>query len=149
MERRIRLLLDADEKKVARQHLDDIDSLSRNAPPEVKLNIFDLRLRLLFNDRKWRELDQSRLPEDLDQGLVRRAEDVLLFWRATSQLVRPAGDLSRAKAAFERLAARSGSAVAYRENAYAAALRLLLDVGLDPLDGASRAEGEKLLTGMS
>ncbi|MEN5208091.1 hypothetical protein ABE493_08215 [Stenotrophomonas terrae] len=149
MERRISLLLDADERDVARQHLNAIESLSLKAPIEVKRNIFDLRLRLLFKERDWPKLDKLSLPESLDPKFARQAEDSLLFWRATSQLVRSGGDLTKAKLVFDRLAARHGSAIAYRENAYAAALRLLLDTGPHPLGTEMRLEGEKLLVGMN
>ncbi|MEN5070160.1 hypothetical protein [Stenotrophomonas sp. TWI1183] len=147
--RRIGLLLDVDETKVAGQHLSETESLSADAPPEVKVNLFDLRLRLLFKGKKWRELDSLSLPEGLDRQFLRGAKNAQLFWQATSQLVRPAGDLEQAKLMFERLAAHSGSVPAYKENAYAAALRLLLDECPDQLVGQAKTEGEKLLAEMN
>ncbi len=147
--RRIGLLLDVDETKVAGQHLSETESLSAGAPPEVKVNLFDLRLRLLFKGKKWRKLDSLSLPEDLDRQFLRGAKNAQLFWQATSQLVRPAGDLERAKLMFERLAAHSGSVPAYKENAYAAALRLLLDECPDHLAGQAKTEGERLLAEMN
>ncbi len=148
MIRRIDRLLDADEFVVARQHLDEVEKLTDRGRPEIKFDLFRLRLRLLLSEKSWVELDELVIPPALDDGLKIEAEQALAFTRATSQLLRSDGDVAGAKAKLERLAARRRSASSYRENAYAASMRLLLGDGIGPLSGEAKGKGEALLAEM-
>ncbi|HHA2535523.1 TPA: hypothetical protein ACOEBE_003202 [Stenotrophomonas maltophilia] len=148
MIRRIDRLLDAGEFVVAREHLDEVEKLTDRAQPEIKFDLFGLRLRLLLSEKSWVDIDELVIPPALGDGLKIEAEQALAFTRATSQLLRSDGDVAGAKTTLERLAARRRSASSYRENAYAASMRLLLGDGIGPLSGEAKGKGEALLAEM-
>ena len=76
---------------------------------------------------------------------MRQAQEQLNFYGATSQLLRPNGNLAGARGVLQRLAARPGSASAYKDNVFAVAIQQLLGPTLHPLTGANRVTGEGLL----
>jgi hypothetical protein len=145
LQRRIESLLAAGEYGLAREHIDDAAEDIERAPSQFRLPLFNLSLQLLMKERDWVSLDAAVVPSTLDVSATRQAQDHLTFYKATSQLLRPNGELAQARAALQGLAARPGSASAYRENIFAIAIQQLLTPILHPLIGADKVAGEQLL----
>lgn len=145
LQRRIESLLAAGEYGLAREHFDDAADDIERAPPQFRLPLFNLSLQLLMKEKDWAALDAAVIPTTLDVSATRQAQDHLTFYRATSQLLRPNGNLALARAALQGLAARPGAASAYRENIFAIAIQQLLTPPLHPLDGEDKLAGEQLL----
>lgn len=145
LQHRIESLLVAGEHALAREHLDDAEQDLDRAPPQFRLELFDLELRLLLKERNWAALDEAIVPLELNQLTKHQAQDKLDFYRATSQLLRPDGNLAGARSTLQRLAARPGAATAYQENVFAVAIQQLLGSTLDPLSGEDLVSGRGLL----
>lgn len=145
LQHRIESLLVAGEYGLAREHLDEAQQDLDRAPPQFRLGLFGLELRLLLKENNWTALDGAVVPSPLDVATTRQAQDQLDFYRATSQLLRPNGNLPGARVVLQRLAARPGAASAYKENIFAVAIQQLLGPTLHPLIGAKKVTGESLL----
>ncbi|MBB1634909.1 hypothetical protein [Cupriavidus sp. UME77] len=145
LQHRVGSLLVAGEYGLARQHLDEAEKDLDRAPSQFRLSLFGLGLQLLLKEKNWTALDVAVVPSALDVPTTRQAQDQLDFYRATSQLLRPCGDLAGARVVLKRLAARPGAASAYNENAFAVAIQQLLGPTLHPLTGADKVSGEGLL----
>jgi hypothetical protein len=145
LQRRIESLLAAGEYGLAREHFDGAKKDIERAPSKFRLPLFNLSLQLLMKEKDWAALDAEVIPTTLDVSATRQAQDHLTFYKATSQLLRPNGNLAQARAALQGLAARSGAASAYRENIFAIAIQQLLTPTLHPLVGEDKVAGEQLL----
>jgi len=145
LQQRIESLLVAGEYALAREHLDEAEQDLDRAPSEFRLELFALELRLFLKEKNWAALDGAVAPLALDRLTVQQAQDKLEFYRATSQLLRPDGNLAAARVALERLAARPGAPPAYKENVFAVAIQQLVGPTLHPLSGADRVTGQGLL----
>jgi len=145
LQHRIESLLVAGEYGLAREHLDEAEQNLDRAPSQFRLGLFALGLQLLLKENNWTELDVAVVPPALDELTRRQAQDHLDFYKATSQLLRPNGNLAGARVVLQRLAARPGAASAYRENVFAVAIQQLLGPTLHPLTGANKVTGEGLL----
>ncbi|MFY1975370.1 hypothetical protein ACOTCQ_29235 [Achromobacter dolens] len=145
LQHRIESLLVAGEYGLAREHLDETQQKLDRAPSQFRLGFFGLELRLLLKEGNWTALDAAIIPSELDAPTARQAQDQLDFYRATSQLLRPGGNLAEARLVLQRLAASPGAAAAYKENAFAVAIQQLLRPSLHPLTGADKVTGEGLL----
>lgn len=145
LQHRVESLLVAGEYGLAREHLDEAEQDLDRAPPQFRLGLFALGLRLFLKEKNWTALDGAVVPSALDVPTTRQVQDQLDFYRATSQLLRPNGNLADARVVLQRLAARPGAATVYRENVFAVAIQQLLGPTLHPLNGADRVTGEGLL----
>lgn len=145
LQHRIESLLVAGEYGLAREHLDEAEQDLARAPQEFRLGLFGLGLQLLLKEKNWTALDDVVVPSALDEFTTRQAQDQLDFYRATSQLLRPNGNLARARDVLQRLAAGPGAATTYKENVFAVAIQQLLGPTLHPLTGANKVTGEGLL----
>lgn len=145
LQHRIEALLAAGEYGLAREHLGEARPSLDRAPPQFRLSLFRLELQLLLKEKNWVALDGTVVPSALDEYTTRQAQDQLDFYQATSQLLRPNGNLAGAQAVLQRLAARPDAAPAYRENFFAIALQQLLGPTLHPLTDADKVTGEGLL----
>ncbi|MFL9886182.1 hypothetical protein PQR66_24290 [Paraburkholderia agricolaris] len=145
LQHRVQSLLAADEYGLAREHLDDVQQDLHRAPPQFRLGLFGVGLQLLLKEKNWTVLDSLIVPPELDAATTRQAQDQLDFYRATSQLLRPNGNLEGARVVLQRLAARPGAASSYRENVFAIAIQQLLGPTLHPLNAADKKTGEGLL----
>lgn len=145
LQHRIESLLFAGEYALAREHLNDVGQDLDRAPSQYRLGLFSLELQLLMKERMWAAIDTTAIPVTLDEFTTRQAQNQLDFYRATSQLLRPNGNLTGALAVLRRLAAIPGSASAYKENIFAVAIQQLLGPTLHPLTGDNISTGESLL----
>lgn len=145
IQHRIESLLVAGEYGLAREHLDEAAQHLDRAPQEFQLGLFGLGLRLLLKEKNWIALDDMLVPSALNELTTRQAQEQLDFYKATSQLLRPNGNLAEARGVLERLAARPSAASAYKENAFAVAIQQILGTTLHPLSGADKVTGEGLL----
>ncbi|KAF1037017.1 MAG: hypothetical protein GAK33_03501 [Burkholderia lata] len=145
LQHRIESLLAAGEYGLAREHLDAAQQDLDRAPPQFRLGLFGLGLQLLMREKSWTVLDGAVVPSTLDVATTRQAQDQLDFYRATSQLMRPNGNLANARVVLQRLAASPGAASAYKDNVFAVAIQQLLGPTLHPLIGANKVTGEGLL----
>lgn len=145
LQNRIASLLDAGELGLAREYLDEAQSDLDRAPQHSRLGFFGLGLQLLMKEENWTALDGEVVPSKLDAATARQAQEQLDFFGATSQLLRPNGNLAGARDVLQRLAARPGAASTYKENAFAVVLQQLVGPTLQPLTGANLVTGESLL----
>ncbi|MFS2004131.1 hypothetical protein ACEN9F_10955 [Duganella sp. CT11-25] len=145
LQHRIDSLLVAGEYGLAREHLDEAHRSLDRAPPQFRLALLGLELQLLLQEKNWIALDGAVVPSTLDDATTRQAQDQLDFYKATSQLLRPNGNLAGARVVLQRLAARPGAASAYKENVFAVVIQQLLGPTLHPLTGADVETGEGLL----
>ncbi|GAB3446728.1 hypothetical protein [Insolitispirillum peregrinum] len=145
LQRRIESFLDAGEYGLAREHLDNAKEALERVRSEVRLIFFSLTLRLLLKEESWAVLDSVVIPSGLVVWAVREAQDKLAFYKATSQLLRPDGNLGEAQRVLQRLAAQPGAAFEYKENWFAVAIQQLLGPVRQPLSGADKVAGERLL----
>ncbi|KWB20845.1 hypothetical protein WL32_17095 [Burkholderia cepacia] len=145
LQHRVASLLVAGEYALAREHLNEAQQDLDRAPPQFRLGLFGLGLQLLLKEKNWTALDGAVVPPTLDVATMRQAQDQLDFFRATSQLLRPNGNLKDARVVLQRLAARPGAASAYKENVFAIAIQQLLGPTLHPLTGPNKVAGEDLL----
>ena len=145
LQHRIDSLLAAGEFGLAREHLDAVRQTLERAPAQFRLGLFGLELRLLLQEKNWTSVDCASVPANLDVLSAQQAQYQLDFYKATSQLLRPNGNLAGARVVLQRLAARPGAASAYKENFFAAAIQDLLGPTLHPLTGETKATGESLL----
>lgn len=145
LQHRIESLLAAGEYGLAREHLGEARQDLDRAPSEFRLSLFSLELQLLLKEKNWAALDGAVAPSALDEYTTRQAHDQLDFYKATSQLLRPNGNLAGARVVLQHLAERPDAASAYKENVFAAALQQLLGPTLHPLTGADKVTGEGLL----
>jgi len=142
---RIHSLMVAGEYGLAREYLDEAEQNLDRAPSQFQLGLFSLGIQLRLKEKNWTALDVAAVPSALDVPTARQAQEQLDFYRATSQLLRPNGNLANARVVLQRLASRPGAASAYRENAFAVAVQQLLGPTLQPLTGANKVTGEGLL----
>lgn len=145
IQHRIESLLVAGEYGLAREHLNEAEQHLDRAPQEFQLGLFALGLRLLLKEKNWIALDGAVVPSALNEFTTRQAQEQLDFYKATSQLLRPNGNLAGARGVLERLAARPRAAFAYKENAFAVAIQQILGTTLHPLSGVDKVTGEGLL----
>lgn len=145
LQHRIQSLLHAGEYGLAREHFEKAQPNLNHAPQQFQLVFFNLGLQLLLKEKNWTALDGAVVPAALDMVTTRQAQDQLDFYRATSQLLRPDGNLAGAREVLLRLAARPGAASVYKENVFAVAIQQLLGPTLHPLTGTDKETGEKLL----
>ncbi|WP_353558230.1 hypothetical protein [Paraburkholderia terrae] len=145
VQHRIESLLAAEEYGLAREHLDESQQDLDRAPPQFRLGLFGLGLHLLLKEKNWSALDGATVPSALDMATTRQAQDQVDFYRATSQLLRPNGNLAGARVILQRLAAGPNGASAYKENVFAVAIQQLLGPTLHPLTAADKVTGEGLL----
>ncbi|MFP3588529.1 hypothetical protein SCB29_33580 [Paraburkholderia sp. SIMBA_055] len=145
LQHRIECLLTAGEYGLAREHLDEVQQDLHRAPQQFQLGLFGVGLQLLLKEKNWIALDSLIVPPELDVPSTRQAQDQLDFYRATSQLLRPNGNLGRARVVLQRLAARPGAASAYKENVFAVAIQQLLGPTLHQLTADDKVTGEGLL----
>lgn len=149
LQRRISSLLVAGEYELAREHLDMAQRDVSHIPPQYQLVLFGLELQIFLGEKNWGALDSAVVPQSLDEATTRQARDQLDFYRATSQLMRPNGNLPSARVLLQRLAARPGAAPAYKENVFAIAIQQLMGKTLQPLRGPDKVIGEGLLAEMN
>ncbi|WP_192458012.1 hypothetical protein [Musicola keenii] len=142
---RIETLQNAEEYELAREHLDDVRPELDNAPLQSRLALFTLELRLYLKQENWDALDIAVIPSTLRTETARQANDELDFYRATSQLLRPEGNLARARADLKRLAAIPGASTAYRENYFAIAIQQIIGSKTHPISAVDKVAGERLL----
>lgn len=145
LQHRIQSLLVAGEYGLAREHLNEAEQDLNRAPQEFRLGLFTIGLQLLLKEKDWIALDGAVVPSAMNDFTMRQAQDQLDFYRATSQLLRPNGNLAGARDMLKRLAAAPGAASAYKENVFAVAIQQLLGPTLHPLSGANKLTGEGLL----
>lgn len=145
LQQRITALLAAGEYELAREHLSEAQKNLDRAPPEFRLNFFGLELQLLLKEQNWTALDTASVPSALKEATMRQAQDQLAFYKATSQLLRPNGNLASAQVVLQRLAAHAGTSSTYRDNVFAVALQQLLGPTLQPLTDDDKVTGEALL----
>ncbi|BDC83294.1 hypothetical protein [Aeromonas hydrophila] len=145
IQRRIESLLAAGEYGLAREHLDEIEPHLFGAPQEFRLGFFSLGLQLLLQEKNWIALDGMVVPSTLNEFTKQQAQEQLDFYSATSQLLRPSGNLAGARAVLERLSASPSAAYTYKENFFAVAIQQLLGPNLHPLTGTDKVTGEGLL----
>ena len=145
LQQRITSLLAVGEYELAREHLTEAQKDLDRAPPEFRLNFFSLELQLLLKEKNWTALDAMDIPSALNEATMRQSREQLEFYKATSQLLRPNGNLASAQVVLQRLAASTGAASTYRDNVFAVALQQLLGPTLQPLTGADKVAGEALL----
>lgn len=145
LQHRIESLLVAGEYGLAREHLNEAEQDLDRAPSQFRLGLFGLGLRLLLKEKNWAALDDAVVLSALDEHTTRQAQDQLDFYKATSHLLRPNGNLAGARVVLRRLAARPGAASAYKENVFAVAIQQLLGATLQPLTGPNKVTGEGLL----
>lgn len=145
LQHRIESLLIAGECGLAREYLDEAQENLDRAAPQFRLGLFGLELRLLLKEKNWAALDDVVVPSELDAATTRQAQDQVAFYKATSQLLRPNGNLQGARDVLQRLAASPGAASAYKENVFAVAVQQILGPTLHPLTGADKVTGEGLL----
>lgn len=145
VQQRVTSLLAVGEYELARRHYEvTLPDLER-APPQYRLAFFVLDLQLLMKEKNWTAIDDAAVPPTMDAATTRQAENQLTFYRATSQLLRPDGQLAEARGMLQRLAAQPGAGSAYRENIFAIAIQELLGPTLHPLIGRDKTAGETLL----
>ncbi|KHN52874.1 hypothetical protein OI70_18895 [Dickeya fangzhongdai] len=142
---RIETLLVAGEYELAREHLEDIRQELDSAPQQYWLALFALELQLFLKEENWTVLDSTTLPSTLDAATARQAKDQLDFYRATSQLLRPGGNLASARTELQRLSSQSGASPTYRDNYFAVAIQQIIGPTLHPLSGADKVDGGRLL----
>lgn len=145
LQQRITSLLAAGEYEIGREHLNEAQKDLDRAPPEFRLNFFSIELQLLLKERNWTALDAMDIPPALSEATMRQAREQLDFYKATSQLLRPNGNLASAQVVLWRLAASAGADSTYRDNVFAVALQQLIGPTLQPLIGADKVTGEALL----
>jgi len=142
---RIETLLIAGEYELAREHLEDVKQDVGKAPQQYWLALFALELQLFLKEEKWTALDSTTIPSKLDAATARQANDQLDFYRATSQLLRPGGDLASARTELQRLSSQPGASSTYRDNYFAVAIQQIIGPTSHPLSGADKLTGERLL----
>jgi len=142
---RIETLQNAGEYELAGEHLDHIRQELENAPPQSRLALFTLELRLYLKQENWDALDIAVIPPTLRTETARQANDELDFYRATSQLLRPGGNLALALADLKRLAAISGASPAYKENYFAVAIQQIIGSKTHPISAVDNDAGVHLL----
>lgn len=145
VQRRVASLVEAGEYALAREHLNEATQHLSRAPTQFRLALFGLELQLLLKEKNWSALDSAALPLKLDEAATRQARDQLDFYSATSQLLRPNGNLADARIKLQHLATRPGAASVYKENVFAVAIQQLLGPTLSPLADADKVTGEALL----
>jgi len=145
LQHRIESLMGAGESGLAREHLDEVAQDLEHAPQEFRLRFFGLNLQLLLKEQNWIAIDNAVVPSALNEAITRQAQSQLDFYRATSQLLRPNGNLGAARGVFEQLAASTGAAPEYKENAFAVAIQQLLEPSLQPLTDSNKVAAEGLL----
>ncbi|WP_187229763.1 hypothetical protein [Escherichia marmotae] len=142
---RIETLLIAGEYQLAREHLEDVRENLSSAPQQYWLALFALELQLFLKEEKWDALDSATVPTTLDPATTRQANDQLDFYKATSQLLRPDGDLVSSRAELQRLSSQPGASTTYRDNYFAVAIQQIIGPTLHSLSGADKVAGERLL----
>ncbi|WP_429185750.1 hypothetical protein [Aeromonas veronii] len=145
VQHRIETLLAAGEYELACEHLDDAKPYLANAPQEFQISLFGLELQLFLKEKNWAALDSTAVPSGVNEFTRRKTQEHLDFYRATSQLIRPNGDLVSARAQLERLASSPSAAFAYKENVFAVSIQQLLGPHIHPLTGMDKVTGETLL----
>ncbi|PTT91046.1 hypothetical protein DBR42_04645 [Pelomonas sp. HMWF004] len=121
---RVEALIHAKEYDLAVAYLAQAEVAVDRAPVAEQQRLFALKLQLLIERQNWPELDAVNVPATLMGPDELRARQHLDFSWATAQLMRPGGNVEQAFATLTRLSA-SSSVPAYKENAIAAAIRLL------------------------
>ncbi|MEI7181508.1 hypothetical protein WCT65_20925 [Pectobacterium carotovorum] len=142
---RIETLQNAEEYALAQEHLDEVRKELDNAPLQSRLALFTLELRLYLKQENWDALDTAVIPSTLRTETARQANDELDFYRATSQLLRPEGNLARARADLKRLAAIPGASTAYRDNYFAIEVQQIIGSKTHPISTVDKVAGENLL----
>ena len=99
LQHRISAVLDAGEYALARLYLEEGGRDSERAPMSFRLAHFGLGLRLLMKEQAWPALDAAEVPTTFQGQLKGQAQEQLQFYRATSQLLRPDGQLEAARVA--------------------------------------------------
>lgn len=145
IQNRVDAFLTAGEFGLAREHLESVEPALHRAPQEFRLSLFSLGLQLLMMEAKWGELDAAAVPSSFDEASARQAAEYLAFYQATSQLLRPAGNLPHALVVLRNLAARPGAAPAYLQNAIAIAVRQLVGPTPRPVAGVNKVAAQHLL----
>lgn len=145
LQHRIQSLVAAGEYGLAREHLNEAVHGLASAPQEFQLAIFGLELQLLMAEKNWVAVEDAVVPSTLNEITARQALNLLDFYKATSQLLRPDGNLKIARSILQRLAAVPGAPSAYKENVYAVAIREILGPTLQPLTDEGKVIGESLL----
>jgi hypothetical protein len=145
LQHRTESLLNAGEYGLAREYLDEAQESLDRAAPQFRLGLFSLELRLLLKEKNWTALDGAVVPSKLDAATTRQAQDLLDFYKATSQLLRPHGNLDGARIELQRLAEKPGAPSAYKENVFAVAMQQILGPTLHPLVDEDKVAGEALL----
>lgn len=145
VQHRIEALLVTGEYVVAREYLESVEAELQRAPQEFRLNLFSLNLQLLMMEKDWSTLDSAAIPPSLNEATTRQATDYLTFYKATSHLLRDDGNLDHARVALERLAANPSAPSAYRQNAFAVAIRQLSGGTPSRLEGINKEKAESLL----
>lgn len=121
---RVEALIRSKELDLALAHLERAEVAVERAPTKEHLRLFALKLQLLIERQSWSELDAVTVSERLKGPDSDQAKQHLEFSRATAQLLRVDGNVAQAYAVLSQLSARS-KVPAYKENAIAAAIRLL------------------------
>lgn len=146
LENRVSALISAGEYVLARQYLDSDKAMEvERAPAAYRLARFELELQLLIKEQNWTKLDEVTVPATWNEIERKQVTEKLDFYQATSQLLRPGGQVTVASAKLQRLASRSGAPSAYIENAFAAAVKELLGESSEPLVGEPKQRGLQLL----
>ncbi|QYM90443.1 tetratricopeptide repeat protein [Dickeya zeae] len=145
LQHRIETLQNAGEYDLAREHLDEVRQEFDRAPPQSRLALFTLELRLYLREENWVALDNAVIPSTLRAETARKAREELQFYQATSQLLRPDGNLVHARAELKRLSALHGASPAYIENYFAVAIQQIIGATIHPIAGAEKQAGEHLL----
>lgn len=142
---RIETLQNAEEYELAREHLDEVRQELDKAPMQSRLALFTLELRLHLKQENWDALDIAVIPSTLRAETAWQASDELDFYRATSQLFRPEGNLAHALVDLKRLAAKPGASTAYKNNYFAIAIQQIIDARSHPISAVDKVAGENLL----
>ncbi|HCT5890764.1 hypothetical protein OW959_22745 [Klebsiella pneumoniae] len=145
IQHRIESLLAVDEVKLAREYYNDIEYDLNRAPSQFRLVFFGIQLQLIMKEKNWEFLDSIIVPAELKGAAEGQAKNLLEFYRATSQLQRPNGDLTSAKMGLQKLASLPNASFAYKENLFAVAIQQLFGATIQPLQGENKIAGEILL----
>lgn len=149
IQHRIESLLSIGEIELAREYMNKVKVDLSKAPQQSRLQFFTLELQLLLNEKNWHDLDCVVVPAILNQTEKQQTQDKLDFYQATSQLLRPKGDLKKARSILKRLSESASATQVYKENFLAVALQQILDPNNQYLVGENKATGEALLVEMN
>jgi hypothetical protein len=144
---RIEVLLDASLLEEAERLLSEephFETLGN--VPDRGLWRFSVGLRLAFEKREFERIAKKKIPDDLEPGNKRAAEEWLKFYQALAELEREGGALDHAESVFVSLRARHPKVSAYAINLHAVRVKRAVPPELMVIKSAQqRREIERIL----